>query len=313
MRRAFLLFSMAAFLAAAIVGQSWAQARPAAPAKAIPRASNAAEEEQIRQAVVQFVELYNAHKVDDLTALFAADARMVYRDGTEVNGRKEIAESFAEEFAASPKSAISVVVESIRFLTPEVAVEEGFSSSFPDGDTLVARSRYTVLHLKREGRWTMQSIRIVEDESVSAYGDLRPLEWLIGDWIDEGRSENVETTFRWDDNKSFLIEEFKVVREGNVVLKGTQRIGWDPQAKQIRSWVFDNAGGFGEASWTPVGDEWVCKGTTVLADGTSASATRILLRSAENRVIWTSMNRVMGNESLPDITVTMVRKPPTPK
>ena len=29
----------------------------------------------------------------------------------------------------------------------------------------------------------------------------------------------------------------------------TQRIGWDPAAKQIRSWEFDSEGGFGEGTW----------------------------------------------------------------
>ncbi len=125
----------------------------------------------------------------------------------------------------------------------------------------------------------MQSVRVVEEEAVSAYGQLQPLEWLVGEWIDEGRNEVVEAKFDWDENKSFLLEEFQVVREGSVVLKGTQRIGWDPQAKQIRSWIFDSAGGFGEAVWTPTDDEWVCKAKGVRSDGTSASATRTLYAS----------------------------------
>lgn len=281
---------------------------PAAPTAAAP----SADELQIRKAVVAFVELYNAHKVEPLVALFAADARMTLRDGTELNGRDAIKQSFEEAFATSPKGAVSVVVDSIRFLTPDVAVEEGTTSIFPDGDTLVARSRYTVVHVKKEGKWLMQSVRVVEQESLSAYGDLQPLEWLIGDWIDEGRSENVEATFRWDDNKSYLIEEFQVVRGGEVVLKGTQRIGWDPQKKQIRSWVFDSAGGFGEGYWTLGDNKWVIKATGVLADGSSASATRTLERPAADRVIWTSTDRVSDGETQPDLAVTMVRKPPKP-
>ena len=173
---------------------------------------------------------------------------------------------------------MSIDVDSIRFLTPDVAVEEGVTSTFPDGDTLTSRGRYTVLHLKRNGRWMMQSVRVVEEESLSAYGELQPLEWLVGEWMDEGRDEIVESKFAWDDNKSFLLEDFQIIREGSVVLKGNQRIGWDPQAKQIRSWTFDNAGGFGEAVWTGVSDDWVCKAKGVRSDGGSASATRTLRR-----------------------------------
>lgn len=272
-----------------------------------------ADEQQIRQAVVTFVDLYNAHKAAEVAALFAPDARLVFADGTEVNGREQIQESFAEAFQANPKTAVSVVVDSIRFLTPDVAVEEGFTSNFPDGETLTARERYTVLHLKRDGRWQMQSVRIVKEESLSAYGELAALEWLVGQWIDEGRDEDVVATFRWDDNKSFLLEDFQIVSQGEVLLKGTQRIGWDPQTKQIRSWTFDSAGGFGEATWTPAGDDWICKAHGVQPDGTPASATRRLSRSGPDRIVWTSTARVVGNEELPDLAVTMVKPPPKPQ
>jgi uncharacterized protein (TIGR02246 family) len=271
------------------------------------------DDQLLRQAVVAFVDRYNAHNADGLVALFAPDARMVLRDGTELNGHEELKQSFLAAFEASPKGALSVVVDSIRFLTPDVAVEEGSTTAFPDGETLTAKSRYTVVHVKKDGKWLMQAVRVVQEESLSAYGELAALEWLIGEWIDEGRTEVVESKFRWDENKSFLLEEFQVIRGGSVVLKGTQRIGWDPQAKQIRSWTFDSAGGFGEAVWTPVGDDWIVKAKGVTADGTSASATRTLTRAATDRVIWTATERIAGNESLPNIAVTMVRKPPQPQ
>jgi uncharacterized protein (TIGR02246 family) len=288
---------------------TWTQTRP--NTETAPAISP--DEQQIRQSVVKYVELYNAHQSAALAELYAADARMVFRDGTEINGREEIAKAIDANFTEFPKSALSVVVDSIRFLTPEVAVEEGTTSDFPDGETLAARSRYTILHVKKNGQWSMQSIRVQEEESTSAYRELQPLEWLVGEWIDEGRTENVETTFRWDDNKAFLLEEFQVVRSGSVVLRGSQRIGWDAQAKQIRSWIFDNAGGFSEATWTNVDGVWISKAKGVSAEGVSTSATRILEQAASNRVLCTLKDRLAGNEALPAVTVTMVRKPPAPK
>jgi uncharacterized protein (TIGR02246 family) len=296
------LFALFAVIGAATLAQ-----QKNAPVDSRP--SNA-DDQQIRDGVVAFVELYNAHSAEKLAGLFAPDARMVFGDGTQVNGRDEIQQSFEETFAGSPKVAISVVVDSIRFLTPDVAVEEGVTNLFPDGDTLTSSGQYTVVHLKKNGRWLMQAVRVAEDELLSTYGQLQPLEWLVGEWIDEGRTEVVEATFRWDENKSFLLEEFQVIREGSVVLKGTQRIGWDPQAKQIRSWIFDSAGGFGDAVWTPVEDDWICKVKAVRTDGTSASATRTLTRAAQDRVIWSATDRLDDGERLPDLAVTMVRKPP---
>jgi uncharacterized protein (TIGR02246 family) len=295
----------------------WILDDASAPAQQYPAAKPepgpSAEEQQIQKSAEDFVEQYNAHKPDALAALFAPDARMVFADGSEVNGQDEIKQTFEEAFQESPKGAISVVVDSIRFLTPDVAVEEGDTTLFPDGETLTSKERYTVLHIKKDGKWLMQSVRVVEEESLSAYGQLQPLEWLVGEWIDEGRHESVEAKFHWDDNKSFLLEDFQIVRDGEVVLKGTQRIGWDPQAKQIRSWIFDSAGGFGEVVWTRVEDTWVCKAKGVRSDGTSASATRKLIRAAEDRVIWSATDRIAGDEQLPDLDITMVRKPPQPE
>src|SRR5581483_1536236 len=121
------------------------QKTTAPPQKSAAQPGVSTDEQQIRQGVVAFVEQYNGHKADALTALFAPDARMVFADGTEVNGRDEIKESFEEAFKENPKCAVSVVVDSIRFLTPDVAVEEGSTTMFPDGETLTSRDRYTVL------------------------------------------------------------------------------------------------------------------------------------------------------------------------
>ena len=298
-----------AILAVAAVVQFTALAQPTVNPDA--EESISPDERQIRQGVLDFVELYNAQKTDDAVKLFAADARFVARDGSEANGQDEIRQSLEETFSTSPQGKISVVVDSIRLLTPDVAVEEGATKVFPDGETLTSSSRYTVLHLKKEGRWQMQSVRVVEEEVLSPYGQLQALEWLVGQWMDEGRSEVVETTFRWDENKSFLLEEFQVVREGSVVLKGTQRIGWDPQTRQIRSWIFDTSGGFGQAIWVPSGvDTWLCKAEGVSSEGESASATRRLSRISQDLAIWSSTDRILADEELPNVDVTMVRRPP---
>src|SRR4051812_27469014 len=75
--------------------------------KATAEAALSADEKQIRQAVIAFAERYNAHKAADVAALFAPDARVVYRDGSEANGREEIKQGFEEVFRESPKAAIS--------------------------------------------------------------------------------------------------------------------------------------------------------------------------------------------------------------
>lgn len=270
------------------------------------------DEQAIRKGAAEFVKRYESHEADKLAALFAEDARYVFADGSEVMGRDEIKQSFAAAFESNPKAALSVVVESIKFIAPTVAVEDGTTSYFPDGETLTSSGSYTIVHVKKDGTWQIQSVRVIKEEIVSPYDKLQALEWLVGDWIDEGRDEVVKASFRWDENRSFLLEDFQVIRSGAIVLRGSQRIGWDPQAKHIRSWIFDSSGGFGEVVWTQNGDTWTCNARGVSSEGDSSSATRVLVRDSNDRVFWSSTNRVINGQPADDLTVTMVRQPPQP-
>jgi hypothetical protein len=96
-------------------------------------------------------------------------------------------------------------------------------------------------------------------------------------------------------------------------MSGTQRIGWDPLAGKIRSWVFDTEGGFGEAIWTRKGNQWIVKRTGVTRDGKFASSTNILTSVGKDRMTWQSHDRIVGGDVMPDIEETpIVRKPPPP-
>ena len=66
-----------------------------------------------------------------------------------------------------------------------------------------------------------------------------------------------------------LQRQFTVKHQGKDVMTVNQRIGWDPAAKQIRSWEFDSEGGFGEGKWGGDGDRWVIKHTAIRPEGTS--------------------------------------------
>ena len=71
-------------------------------------------------------------------------------------------------------------------------------------------------------------------------------------------------------------------------MTGTQRIGWDPVTRNIRSWVFDSEGGFGEGVWTREGNKWIVKKTGVTGDGKIASATNIISQVSKHRMTWES-------------------------
>lgn len=270
------------------------------------------DEVAIRQSAVKFVEAYNKHDAAALSELYGADARHEEASGLVIEGRDQIRAAYESAFQDAPRSALSLRLDTLRFLTDTVAVEQGASEFFPDGKTLTSRDKYLVVHLKVDGAWRMASVRSMEEEIVSNYQYLRDLEWLIGDWADESADAVVETHGHWAEGKNFLLLDFTVKQQGQVTLSGTQRIGWDPQAKQIRGWVFDTDGGFGESRWEPEEEGWLVKLANVTRDGRTASATRrFVLRDADH-IDLTTQDRVSGGERLPDFTLTMSRKAPAP-
>ena len=76
--------------------------------------------------------------------------------------------------------------------------------------------------------------------------------------------------------------------QGQPVLSGTQRIGWDPLKRQFKTWIFDSEGGHGEGYWTRTGNQWVIKAEGVSQDGQPASVTNIITRLGKDRMNWQS-------------------------
>ena len=167
--------------------------------------------------------------------------------------------------------------------------------------------------MKQDGRWQIASARDLPDEEAEAGDELEQLGWLVGQWVNESPEALVATSYRWDDQRHAILGEFKVQVGGRPAMTGTQRIGWDPVAKKLHSWVFDSQGGFGEGLWTRNGNQWIVKTTGTRGDGNGASATRIITQVTKDRMTWQSHDRVVGGELQPDVEkIVIVRRPPPP-
>lgn len=280
------------------------------PAK--PAVDHAADDAAIRANVAAFLKAYNSGNAKAIAALFTADGQVEDQDGNVHEGREAIAATFANVFKTTPDKRLEVFIESIRFIGADIAVEKGTTRE-TIGDEPPDYDRYTVVHVKRDGKWLMALARDEEGPAGSGSEKLRPLAFLIGDWVDDGGSTVVRSTCRWSKDKNFLLLDFKVTVNGKPSMDISQRIGWDPLHKRIRSWVFDSEGGFGESFWTRDGAGWIIKATAVRPDGTTASATNRLVPSGHDAYVWRSFDRVVGDETEPAIEVKVVRKPPQPK
>jgi uncharacterized protein (TIGR02246 family) len=278
-----------------------------------PAAAQSGEETAIRALVEAFTAAFNKADTQALGALFAEDAELVDEQGGRVAGRANITAHFAAGFAESPGAKIEISVESIRFLGPAAALEEGRSRVLPAKDGAVESSRYLVAYVKQGGKWLQSSVREFADPGLSHHERLKELEWMLGEWVDETADSVVFTSCEWSDDKNFLLRSFTIQVAGKPVMKGTQRVGWDPLSRQFKSWVFDSEGGYGEALWSKEGNRWVVKSTGVLPDGRAASSTNVFVPASKDMIRWNSVDRVVGGKALPDLPVlVMVRKPPGP-
>ena len=137
---------------------------------------------------------------------------------------------------------------------------------------------------------------------------LEELAWTAGQWTDEAGADRVRVTCGWSKNERFLLRQFSVEEACEVLLVGTQVIGWDPEAGAIRSWTFDSEGGFGEGRWTRDGERWLSKSSFTLSTGEKASATNVLTRTGEDTATWASINREIDGRLQPNqAEVTVVR------
>jgi uncharacterized protein (TIGR02246 family) len=299
---------------------------PPADRRAAP--DRAADERAIREAGAAFVRAYNAGDARAIAALFTEDAEVIDEDGHPIQGRAAIAELFASTFAAHPGETIEVTIDSIRFLGPDSAKEEGHDRIVPAKDEdkgkkkvptqggVPQHSRYTVLYVRQSGRWLQSSVREQPDREVTPHERLEPLSWMVGDWVDEGGSSVVFSSTRWSDDGSSLIRDFTIQVRGKPSVRGTQRIGWDPLRKQIASWAFDSEGDHAEGLWAHDGrnNRWVVKSSGVLRDGRTATATQVYTVVSPDLVRWKSVDRTVGDRVEPDVDeLMMVRKPPRPR
>lgn len=303
---------MLMLLVVVVIGDALSAAEaPKKPAQG--PAAPADEQQAIRDAGRALLEAFNRQDVKALGAMFTQDATYIDEDGVLYSGRKEIVAELEAYFAKNKGRKLSIYIEAIQLVTPEVAVLDGISEVDPPPSGAPVAGRYSAVRVKQGGKWLVAAVRETAIEVPSNYEHLKPLEWMVGDWLDEGGDTSVRTSVRWGENKNFLIREFALRVAGRPMISGTQRIGWDPERGQIKSWVFDSEGSVTEGLWIQDGNRWVVRSSGVMRDGSRASATGIMTKIDDDTFTWQVVNRVSGDENLPDVEpVTVVRVPPEP-
>jgi uncharacterized protein (TIGR02246 family) len=312
--RAAIALGLALALGSFPLARAQAPATSARPAPVAIDSARAADLKAIQDGITAFEKAFAAGDARAIVATFTDDATVADDKGS-TKGSSGIQARYAEYFAANPRATIAIKPDSVRFLTPDVAIEEGRATvTLPESGGPLENTKYTVVYVKQDGRWLQSSLRDLAADEPAVPERLKDLEWLVGDWVNESSAAVVQTTCKWSEDKHYLLRDFSVMVAGKPALKGTQRIGWDPAAKMIRSWVFDSDGGFSEGYWSRLGDQWMIKSHGVHHDGRPVTATMMITRINPGTLRWSAFDRTRVGDLIPDVDeFTLVRRPPAPK
>lgn len=259
-------------------------------------------QEDIQKNIDMYVDAFNHHKIDLLSMLWSQNG-YYFNLSTEESayGNVEIANYFTRLFDQKGAENLKITVSSIQFLTPNDAVAKGLMEiSYQNHRT--EKSAFSIQYIKTDGKWDITSFSVNEmNRSLSHFEQLKELDWLAGNWIDEDDNIDVKYTVEWDKNKNFLTQHFALSILGLEELSGRQIIGWDPVDKKIHSWIFDSDGGYGESVWSKEGNTWYESLTFTLPQGGKASATHIYQKIDDDTYTFASENRDVGGVLLPNI------------
>jgi uncharacterized protein (TIGR02246 family) len=306
------LFLLCLFWSVAFASQLWGQAPgDKAPGDKAPgdkvTGGQAADEAAIRKAAASYAEAFNKKDAQALSDQWSPDAVYTNRTtGEEVVGRAAIGEQLAGIFKAQPDLKLEVTMESVQFVSPNVAIEQGTTKLISPGAE-PEEIEYSAVNVKRDGKWLLDRVTDKSKEVIpSHYEQLKSLEWMVGSWSNNAGDGVVEVDCSWTKNKNFLTRSFKISIPDQASFSGMQMIGWDPAAKTIRSWTFDANGTFSEATWENKGNRWFIRNRGVLPDGRAATMINVMKHLDDKSFTWQTIERTAGGEILPNIDEVLI-------
>jgi uncharacterized protein (TIGR02246 family) len=289
--------------------QPTAAQQPTPAAAQQPKGGNAADQDAIAKRAEGFVAAFHGGDAKAVAAFWAADGDYTGLTGRKLTGREAIEKSFAAFFAENKGAKLRIESDSLKFLTPEVAVEDGTTAVISPEGGPPSRAKYTIVHVKKDGQWHLGSVRESAYTAPSNYEHLNGLEGLIGSWAEEGGAgETARITFSWAENQNFVTATFATTFKNISAGGGTQWIGWDPAAKTVRSWSFHSNGGFGEGTWARDGKAWTIKTAAVLPDGKKATATDVVTLVDADTITFQARDRMLDGKPMPDVKEVKLKR-----
>lgn len=275
-----------------------------------PQAKDAAELNAIRAGAQAFVAAFNKQDAKAIAALWAAHGEYVDDSGRKYSGREAIEDGYARFFADNPKAQIRLVIDSLKLLSDDAAIEDGRAFVEPAPPGAPGISKYLVVHVKVDGKWRMSTVRDTWIETPSGYANVADLEWLIGTWTAEEHGAKTVSVCRWVANKSFVERTYTVTQADGTKTSGVQLVGWNPQEGRVQSWNFSSDGGHAVGLWSPHTGGWTAEIRGMTGDGTPTTSVNTLTRLDDNAYVWQSLQRTLGGQQLPDTDEVVIKRQP---
>jgi uncharacterized protein (TIGR02246 family) len=261
------------------------------------------DEAAIRKTTSEFIKAVESGDAKAVASAWTEEGEYIDDDGTTIRGRAAIEAAYAKAFEKKKNPKVEITIESIRFPSKDTAIEEGSAKSYKGGDDAPTTSRYSVLHVREDGRWRMALLREWPDQGVS----LRDLDWLIGTWEAKTDGAQVRTTYKWDGKKNAIHCQI-TIKSADRNVAGIQILMKDPRTGQLKSWIFDDDGSFGDGDWTRDGKRWIIEASGVDEDGGELTAKNILTPVDKDTFVWQSTERTLDGEDLPNIAPVKVTR-----
>jgi uncharacterized protein (TIGR02246 family) len=313
MKQRLLIVMVVALLGAIHSSLSIAQDPVIAPTDPKPAAEPdpaAADISLIRAGSEAFVTAFNNHDAQAVAALWTEQGEYVDDTGRTIAGRDAIEKDYAAFFAENPDVKIQIVIDSLRVLSGEVAIEEGRAVADPAPPGAPGVSKYTAVHAKVDGKWLMASVRDSWIEAQVSHQSVADLGWLIGTWVAEEYGVKNESVCRWVAGEQFVQRIYTTTSVDGTKTSGVQLIGWNPLAGHVQSWSFSPDGGHDVGVWSPTHDGWMAETRGASGEGLPTSSVNLLRRLDDNAYVWQSVQRSVGGTPLPDTNEVVIKRQP---
>jgi len=261
------------------------------PIDASPEEKNA-----ILARIKQYSDAFNHRDSKGLASLWALDGEYIGEDGQILRGRDAITKSNIAYFEANPNATLRTTIDCIRFMAPTVAIEDGVSEIQTSPSAKSTLFRYSTVHVKKNGVWQTASIRILGDKKKSNQYRLKPLQFLIGDWVSNQRNTYVKMHCRWSANKNFIWCKLVSSVDGKIQSSDIEIIGWNHTNDKIVSWTFGCKGEHGYGVWQKTRKGWTVRTAKVKNSGSIATAKVILTSIGKDRFVWESTQRTSADK-----------------